>query len=111
MAGLVRGLAIILSVVVLFQGPAAAAEPELRRQMTAEPESLDPQKVSGQPEAIVLEDLFEGLLALSPTSEPVPGVALSWEISADGTVWTFHLRPDAKWSNGDMLTAEDFVYS
>ncbi|HVJ55563.1 MAG TPA: peptide ABC transporter substrate-binding protein [Aliidongia sp.] len=89
----------------------ASADPELHRQMVAEPESLDPQKVSGQPEAVVLEDLFEGLLAASATGEPLPGAASSWDTTADGLVWTFHLRTDGKWSDGDPLTAEDFVYS
>ncbi len=100
-----------LAVLLLAAAGPAAADPELRRQMRAEPESLDPHKVSGIPEAIVLDDLFEGLTVLSPTGEPVAAMARSWETSADGLVWTFHLRPDAKWSNGDALTAEDFIYS
>ncbi len=103
----------ILPLFALLVPLTAAAEPEraLHRPMVAEPESLDPEKFSGQPEAIVAEDLFEGLLTRSPTGDPIPGVALSWETSSDGRAWTFHLRPDEAWSNGDRLTAEDFVYS
>ena len=90
---------------------AAAEERVLHRSMVAEPDSLDPPKFSGQPEAIVADDLFEGLLSRSPTGDPVPGVAQSWESSADGRAWTFHLRPDLKWSDGSPLTSEDFVWS
>jgi oligopeptide transport system substrate-binding protein len=56
--------------------------------------------------------LFEGLTVLDPvTCEPQPGAAEKWDVSADGTVYTFHLRPNNRWSNGDAVTAEDFVYS
>ena len=107
---MLRSILALAALLLVATGP-AGADTELRRQMRAEPESLDPQKVSGQPEAIVLDDLFEGLTVLAPSGEPVAAMARSWEISADGLVWTFHLRPDAKWSNGEALTAEDFVYS
>ena len=91
-------------------GP-AAAETVFHRGNGAEPESLDPHKLTGVPEANILYDLSEGLLVLSPTAEPAPGVAESWDISDDGKTYTFHLRQNAKWSNGDPVTAEDFVYS
>ncbi len=75
----------------------------------AEPESLDPHKVSGVPESNALRQMFVGLTATDNDGNTAPGMAESWE-SADNKVWTFKLR-DAKWSNGDPVTAEDFVYS
>lgn len=74
--------------------------------------SLDPAKVTGQPEGRVISALFEGLVSWKPdTLEPIPGVAESWELSEDGLTYTFHLRKNARWSNGDPLTAHDFQYS
>ena len=56
--------------------------------------------------------LIEGLVSEDPkTLKPVPGVAEKWEVSEDGLVYTFHLRKNAKWSNGDPVTAQDFVFS
>ena len=78
----------------------------------AEPEGLDPQIVTGVPEHHILLSLFEGLVRMDPTDlSPIPGVAERWEVSGDGLVYTFHLRPEAKWSNGDPLDANDFVYA
>jgi oligopeptide transport system substrate-binding protein len=75
-------------------------------------ESLDPHIITGQPEHRVAEAVFEGLTRLNPeTCMPVPGAATSWEVSDDKLVYTFHLRPEAKWSNGEPVTAHDFVYS
>lgn len=77
-----------------------------------EPEDLDPHIVEGLPEYRILIALFEGLVNLDPVDlHPVPGVAKSWDISDDGRLYTFHLRDDAKWSNGDPVTAQDFVFS
>src|SRR5262245_35136886 len=77
-----------------------------------EPETLDPHIITGQPEFRLVEALFEGLYAHDPvTAEAVPGVAVSHELSADHRTYTFHLRKDARWSNGDPLTARDFVES
>ena len=77
----------------------------------AEPETLDPALITGQPEIRVAEALFEGLTTFDPSAKPVPGVAERWEISPDGRVYTFHLRRDACWSNGDPVTADDFLRS
>ncbi len=78
----------------------------------SEPRDLDPQLVVSFNDFNVVGALFEGLTAIDErTSQPVPGVADRWETSADGLVWRFHLRPDARWSNGDPLTARDFVFS
>lgn len=75
-------------------------------------ESLDPAVVTGQPEGRILWAIYEGLVKQHPkTLEPIPGVAERWEISEDGKTYTFHLRRDAKWSNGEPVTAHDFVYS
>ncbi len=77
-----------------------------------EPEGLDPHIVTGVAENKIVSALFEGLVSKHPeTLEAVPGVAETWEISEDATVYTFNLRDDAAWSNGDPVTAEDFVWS
>lgn len=78
----------------------------------AELESLDPHLTTGVPEFQVISALMEGLIREDgKTLEPKPGVAERWEVNEAGTVYTFHLRSDAKWSNGDPVTAADFVYS
>lgn len=77
----------------------------------AEPKSLDPALLVGVPEARIMWALFEGLTSLDPeTLEVIPGVAESWEVSDDGLRYTFRLR-ETTWSNGDPLTAEDFVFA
>ena len=79
---------------------------------STEPESLDPHLTTGLPEYKILIALFEGLTQPHPkTLEPLPGTAESWEISQNGLVYTFFLRPNARWSNGDPVTAHDFVFS
>ena len=78
----------------------------------AEVSSLDPAIVTGVPEGRVIRALYEGLVVKHPlTLEPLPGMAESWELSDDGLVYTFHIRADGQWSNGDPVTAHDFVYS
>ena len=77
-----------------------------------EPKTLDPQLATGEPEHRILSSIFEGLARLDARSlEPVPGAAESWEISADGKTYTFHLRPNARWSDGRPVMAQDFSYS
>lgn len=77
-----------------------------------EPEDLDPQVVSGVSEYRILSALFEGLLTPDPVDlHPIPGVAQSWDVSEDGRIYTFHLRENARWSNGDPVTAQDFIFS
>ncbi len=77
-----------------------------------EPQSIDPHVVSGTPEINIVKALFEGLVSVNPyTLEVEPGVALSWTFSKDRRVITFRLNPLARWSNGDPVTAEDFVWS
>nr|WP_265089775.1 ABC transporter substrate-binding protein [Psychrobacter sp. H7-1] len=86
-----------------------ADKQELVINNAAEPESLDPQKVSGVPEAAVIRQMLVGLTTTDRDGKTIPGMAESWE-STDNKVWTFKIR-DAKWSNGDPVTANDFVYS
>lgn len=75
-------------------------------------EGLDPQTSTGVPEHNIISALFEGLVSEDPKDlHPVPGVAESWDVSDDKQVYTFHLREDAKWSNGDSITAQDFYES
>lgn len=78
----------------------------------SEPNDLDPAYPDSQQTFNIVMALMEGLCQYDPqTSLPVPAVAESWEASADNLTWTFHLRPTARWSNGEPLTAKDFVYS
>ena len=78
----------------------------------SEPQGLDPHIVTGVPEHHLLISMCEGLTIANPKGgENLPGVAESWKISPDGTTYTFYLNKNAKWSNGDALTAQDFVWS
>jgi oligopeptide transport system substrate-binding protein len=88
-----------------------ASEQILNRHLGADPRTLDPSLATDVMSQRVLDDLFEGLVTLSEDGRTVPGVALTWDTSADGKTWTFHLRNDARWSNGQPLTADDFVYA
>ncbi|MDE1485333.1 peptide ABC transporter substrate-binding protein [Xenorhabdus bovienii] len=83
---------------------------ELVRQLKDEPASLDPIKSFGLTEAQVLRDLLEGLVNQDVYGEPIPGVAIDWK-TTDNQTWVFTLRQNARWSNGDKVTASDFVYS
>ncbi len=78
----------------------------------SEPQGLDPHVVTGVPENHIVRAIFEGLAVKNPwTLEPEPGVAQSWDISEDGLVYTFHINPEARWSNGESMSAEDYVWS
>ena len=78
----------------------------------AEVQGLDPHIVTGVPENHVVSALFEGLTSKNPyTLESEPAAAKSWDISEDGLTYTFNLREDANWTNGDPVTAEDFRWS
>ncbi|MEM6159138.1 oligopeptide ABC transporter substrate-binding protein OppA [Erwinia sp. P6884] len=91
-------------------GVELAAKQELVKGNGGEVQSLDPHKIEGVPESNVSRDLLEGLVISDLQGHTIPGVAESWD-NKDGKVWTFHLRKDAKWSNGEPVTAQDFVYS
>ena len=90
---------------------AANAQTTYYRGSAGDPETLDPHKTSTVYEAAILRDMLEGLVINDGVGEVVPGVATDWEVSDDGTTYTFNLREDAAWSNGDPVTAEDFAYS
>jgi oligopeptide transport system substrate-binding protein len=78
----------------------------------SEPESLDPQFVTAQPDARILIGLFDRLVEYHPkTMEPIPSLATHWEQNADGTIYTFYMRKEGKFSNGDPITANDMVWS
>jgi oligopeptide transport system substrate-binding protein len=82
---------------------------EMVRNNGSEPDTLDPARAEGVPANNVIRDLFEGLTAVDGAGNTVPGVAESWK-QVDAKTWVFKLRQNAKWSNGDPVTAEDFIY-
>jgi oligopeptide transport system substrate-binding protein len=92
-------------------GTALAPEQRLVRAIDDAPRALDPQLTTDIPSQRVLDDLFEGLVTFDIGGKPVPGAAASWQQSADGRTWVFHLREAARWSNGEPVTAQDFLYS
>lgn len=96
-----------------YFGKIMPPEGQVLRYITgAEPQTLDPQYMTGQPESRIAVALYDGLVEYEETTmNPRPSLAKSWETNADGTVWTFHLRDDAKWTDGEPLNAHDFVYS
>ena len=87
--------------------------------LSDDPETFDTAKMSGAPEGRVAFNIFEGLLMPAETTKGAdttkdlvrPGVAEKWEVSDDGTTYTFHLREDAKWSNGEPVTSGDFLFA
>lgn len=123
-AALVAGAAILLSgcgapdsgsamrnmVVGGASGGELAAEQILNKNNGAEPQTLDPHRAEGVPASNILRDLFEGLVSEAPDGGLIPGAAESWQISDDKTVYTFTLRADGRWSNGDPVTGADFEY-
>jgi oligopeptide transport system substrate-binding protein len=107
---------IILIFLIAFMGSASSflfspleAAQAIHKQ-SVEPESLDPHQSRLDEEREVLSDLFVGLVNLDEKSQVSPAIATHWEVSSDGLIYTFHLRP-SQWSDGTPLTAEDFVYS
>ena len=115
-------LAVCLAFLTGCAAPAAESEffgkvepPEgqvLRYISGSEPESLDPQFGTGLPEARLYLALYEGLTEYDPkTTLPIPAIAERWDVNVDSSEFVFHLRPSARWSNGDPITAHDFVYS
>jgi len=114
-----QGMAVVAAVTLLggcSRGPDAGSAAQgatsnniLIRGNGPDPDSLDPQKARSNESHTVLRDLFESLTSLDKDAGPAPGVASEWRVSEDGRTYTFTLRPDAKWSNGDAVVAEDFV--
>ncbi|HEX2580524.1 MAG TPA: peptide ABC transporter substrate-binding protein [Dongiaceae bacterium] len=105
------GFVAAMAVVAMLGIQIAHAETVLRLGNGDEPETLDPAKSETVVSFNILQDAFEGLVMFGPKGEVAPGTAEKWEISDDGKTYTFHLRTNAKWSNGDPVTANDFVSS
>lgn len=89
----------------------AFAEVIYNRGNDTDPKSLDHHKTSTIAESNISRDLYEGLISKDAAGNMIPGVAEKWQISDDGLKYTFYLRTNAKWSNGDPVTARDFVYA
>jgi ABC-type oligopeptide transport system substrate-binding subunit len=120
-----RAAALLLAVAVISAACSASAKNEpyfgkvqppegqvLRYITGAEPQTLDPQYMTGQPESRIAAAIFDGLVEYTEENmKPRPSLATNWDVNADGTIWTFHLRNDAKWTDGAPLNANDFVYS
>lgn len=102
-----------LCALALLLGGAAAASAQavLMRGNDTDPATLDHHKTSTVAEANLIRDLYDGLVVEAADGSVVPGAAESWEVSEDNLTYTFHLREDARWSNGDPVTAEDFVFA
>jgi len=107
-------LSLVLTVVGVTGCKKSAETPKveqvLRYNVGAEPQFFDPRKATGIPEFTMLLNLFDGLMRYNLQGQLVPSIAEKYEVSDDGLTWTFHLR-DAKWSNGEPVTAYDFEYS
>jgi oligopeptide transport system substrate-binding protein len=108
-----RLVALLLVLSVIVAG-GCSDEPErtantLQRAIPTDPETLDQHKARTTQAADILRDLGEGLVGYSADGELVPAAATSWDVSDDGLTYTFHLRDDAKWSNGDPVVAAHFV--
>lgn len=105
-------LAAFLIVLLTLAGASedwATAKQTLRRGNGPEVESLDPHKAESVSASTILRDLYEGLVEEAPDGVLIPGAAESWTISEDQKTYVFTLREDARWSNGDPVTADDFV--
>jgi oligopeptide transport system substrate-binding protein len=83
----------------------------LHRHLSQSPRTLDPSLNEDVAAYSIADDLFEGLVRLDATGAVVPGVASSWDRSPDGLTFTFHLRAEARWSNGEPVLARDFVFA
>lgn len=111
-------LALILSIamsVTMFAGCGGSNSTSTAKPITAcigsEPKTLDPAVNNSLDGGTYISCAFEGLTTYDKNSKVVAGTAEKWDVSADGTVYTFHIRKDAKWSDGKDVTANDFVYS
>jgi oligopeptide transport system substrate-binding protein len=96
-----------------FYGSTAPPQQNILRYVNGdEPESLDPPVSSGQPEARIYMALYQGLVEYDPkTLAAIPALAERWDVNDDSSEFVFHMRHNARWSNGDPITAHDFVYS
>ena len=115
-----RHLYLVISAIVFISGCSSSISPVdegLEKQIFhfgngSEPQGIDPHIVTGVPEHHILISLCEGLTSPGPKGgKSLPGAARSWDINEDGTVYTFYLQKNGKWSNGEPLTSKDFVWS
>ena len=105
------GLALIAGA-CFFAGCSQAERADLVLHNGPEPETIDPQILTGQADGRIASALFEGLTRFNPTNgTAMPGLASHWDISADGLTYTFYLRPEARWSTGEPMEAEEVVWS
>ena len=107
---MLKNLIGLLCVAVLLS-VSAAADQVIHRGNRGEPDTLDPHKTANGWEASIAMELFMGLTAGGPSGELLPGMAESWTVSGDGLTYTYTLRDGLTWSDGEALTATDFVYS
>ncbi len=110
--GLLAAFVLVLGLVGLTFSRSTAGPAEFRFVNGAEPKTLDPGLATGEPEHRILSAIFEGLCRLDAKSlRPAPGAASHWEVAADGLSYVFHLRSDARWTDGSPVSAADFVYA
>ena len=107
---------LLLSLAIFVFGCWPNSNPELdgstlNRGLIGDPESLDPHKISSNQSAFVLLDIGEGLTSYGADGAIIPGVADRWENTSDGLTYTFHLRQQARWSDGSAVTADDFEFA
>jgi len=104
-------LVLSLSIVGLTLSKSTGRRADLRFVNGAEPKTLDPDVMTGEPEGRIAEAIFEGLTRLNARSlEPEPGVAESWDITPDGKTYTFHLRESARWSDGQLRQQHSIAF-
>ncbi len=104
-------LAAALLTSATFAASPALAQVVYNRGQEADPETLDPQKVSTSAEFHIMRDLYETLIIHDGQGKVAPGVAERWTTSPDGKTFTFNLRANARWSNGDPVKASDVVFA
>ncbi|HJO96025.1 MAG TPA: peptide ABC transporter substrate-binding protein [Victivallales bacterium] len=99
-----------LAMLLMFGMNSAFANTKITYNLGQESKTIDPQLVAGRTGAAVDATCMEGLTRSKINGQVVPGIAKKWDISKDGKIYTFYLRKDAKWSNGEPVTAQDFVF-
>jgi oligopeptide transport system substrate-binding protein len=104
------GMVFLAAALISATMPGSGQETTLRRGIGAAPDTLDPGRAELHPSSIVIYDLYEGLLTLGSDGTPIAGAAESWEMSPDGKTYRFRLRANGRWSDGQPVTADDFVY-
>lgn len=111
MIGFVRAFFLIGCIWSIAPAAGFSDAQSIQRAINGEPISIDPHAVFDDAGNAISNDLFEGLITYSADGKAIPGVAERWDVSEDGRTYTFHLRSDAKWSDGAPVTADDFVFA